>query len=72
MIEIFKTNVKDESKAEQLITKIHTHFSDCAANFDLENCDSILRVECKSGVIGVSDLISLLNQYGFSAEVLPE
>lgn len=45
MIEVFKTNVQDKHQAEMLLEKIHATFYPCSANFDLEDCDNILRVK---------------------------
>lgn len=72
MIEVFKTNVKDNHHAHMLLEKIHSSFSDYTANFDLADCDNILRVKCTSGVVEPGLLIDLFRQCGFYAEVLPD
>ncbi len=72
MIEVFKTNVKEDSHANLLIDEIHKTFKGHEANFDLEDCDKILRVKCRSGFIKPSQFIRLLNDFGFHAEVLPD
>ncbi len=72
MIEVFKTNVKKVSHAKMLVDQIHKIFEDHEANFDLEDCDKILRVKCRAGFIQPSVFISLLNDFGFHAEVLPD
>ena len=72
MIEVFKTNVEDSSHAELLIDQIHKKHAHYMANFDLEDCDNILRVECKMSDIEPSGLISLLNEFGYDAEVLQD
>jgi hypothetical protein len=69
MIEVFKTNVKDRQHASMLVDQIHKTFGDYKANFDLEDCDKILRVK-SPGSIQPSQLISLLKGFGFKAEVL--
>lgn len=71
MIEVFKTNVKDRDHANMLVDQIHKTFGDYNANFDLEDCDKILRVKCATGSVQPSLLINLLEDHGFSAEVLP-
>ena len=45
IVEIFKTNVQKESEKEYVIAVIQTQFPDYKINFDLEDCDKILRVE---------------------------
>lgn len=72
MIEVFKTNVKEDCHANLLIDQIHKTFEGHEANFDLEDCDKILRVKCRSGLIQPSKFIRLLNDFGFHAEVLPD
>ena len=70
MIEVFKTNVKENSHANLLIDQIHKTFKGHKANFDLEDCDKILRVKYPEGLIEPALLIQLLNDFGFYAEVL--
>jgi hypothetical protein len=72
MVEVFKTDVTTHHHAKMLIDQIHSAFADFEANFDLKDCDNILRVECTTGVIQSSVLINLLKGYGFYAEVLPD
>jgi hypothetical protein len=72
MVEVFKTNVKDPGLANLLINHIHNTFPDYTANFDLEDCDKILRVACTSGTVQPYFLINILNDFGFQAEVLPD
>ena len=71
MIEVFKTNVRDQHQADILIEEINLHFN-YHANFDLKDCDNILRVKCYGDVIQSSMLIDLLSERGFLAEILPE
>ena len=72
MVEVFKTDVKYRDHANMLIGEIHKTFVDYKVNFDLEDCDKILRVECTRGVIQSSFLVNLLKNFGFNAEVLPD
>ena len=69
MVEVFKTNVSDQTEADLLLSEIYRLMRDCAANFDLEDCDRILRVKYE-GEMDPSVLITLLNNFGFDAEVL--
>ena len=72
MVEIFKTNVKDQDHANVLLAYIHENFRDYKANFDLEDCDKVLRVKCTTGFIQPTTLIDLLQHYGYEAEVFPD
>lgn len=70
MVEIFRTNVDDAKQAEQLLDIIHQEFTDCHANFDLEDCDRILRIKSNGSPVQPPVLISLLKRAGVEAEVL--
>ena len=72
MVEVFKTNVRYPDHANMLIDEIHESFMNYTANFDLEDCDKILRVETSKGFIQVPRLIRLLKKFGFDAEVLSD
>lgn len=72
MIEVFKTDVKDRAFASLLIEQIHKTYTGYTANFDLDDCDNILRVKSVSGNVQADPLILLLEEYGFKAEVLPD
>lgn len=72
MVEVFKTNVRDAHYATLLIEQIHNTFTNYAANFDLEDCDNILRVECNAGLIKPAPLIDFLQSLGCIANVLPD
>ncbi|WP_343696864.1 hypothetical protein [Flavobacterium sp.] len=45
VVEIFKTNVIKESDKNYITAVIQNQFPDYKINFDLEDCDKILRVE---------------------------
>ncbi len=72
MIEVFKTNVTDCDQASLLVDRIHQHFMGYTANFDLDDCDKILRVCTKTGTVNASLILDLLKEAGVIAEVLPE
>lgn len=72
MIEVFKTNVERKDQASMLLRRIHEAFKEYKANFDLEDCDRILRVECNTGEVGSSEIIRLLSEQGYYAEVLQD
>ena len=72
MVEVFKTNVHERDDADMLISRIHHVFEKYNANFDLTDCDKILRIECLSGIVEPCSLIALVASHGFHAEVLPD
>jgi hypothetical protein len=72
MVEVFKTNVKDCDHATSILDRIHKTFTDYTANFDLEDCDNILRVKCSNAFIEPQCIIELVQDLGFYAEVLQD
>ena len=60
MVEVFKTNVQSQFHANNLTEQISTAFVDYLANFDLEDCDNILRIECKTDFIQSSMIINFI------------
>ena len=72
MIEVFKTNVESQDQAAKLVEEIHKTFAGYNANFDLEDCDHILRVKSANAPIESDCLISFLKDFGFEAEILPD
>jgi hypothetical protein len=72
MVEVFKTNVNDKAVADKLIDQIHKTFIHYKANFDLQDCDNILRVKCMTGSIESIRLMYLLKESGCNAEILQD
>ena len=70
-VEVFKTNVADPEQAKWLADQIERNFANCKVNFDLDDCDRILRVVFE-GKIQSDLLIELLKDVGCIAEVLPD
>jgi hypothetical protein len=69
MVEVFKTNVTSKHQARVLVDVIQYHFKDYRVNFDLEDCDRILRIE-SSQVIEPEPVVDLLKGMGIIAEIL--
>lgn len=72
MVEVFKTNVNDPYHANMLIEQIKKMFTGYTVNFDLEDCDKILRVKSAGRVIESLRLINLFKDSGFHAEILTD
>jgi hypothetical protein len=68
MIEIFKTNVETADDASAIVQKLLVHFPDSRINFDLQDCDKILRVEGKT--FSTDQVVMLVSQNGFHCEIL--
>lgn len=72
MVEVFKTNITDKVQANKLLNHIHHRFDNYIANFDLHDCDNILRVKSTEGAVQTAMLISFLHSLGCYAEVLTD
>jgi hypothetical protein len=68
MVEVFKTNVYEEDRSKALLRKLLVHFPNNKINFDLEDCDKILRVEGKD--ILPEKIMEILNEEGHDCEIL--
>ena len=72
MVEVFKTNVQHKELADQLVSVLQGRIDFCKINFDLEDCDRILRVANQAGTVLAEDVIYFLRGFDFHAEVLPD
>lgn len=68
MIEVFRTNVNSGEQAASVLGLLKGQWPEYSANFDLEDCDRILRIE--SAVIENDRIISLMYAHGYACEVL--
>lgn len=68
MVEIFKTDVQNVNRSKLLVQKLTNHIPGSCINFDLEDCDNILRVEGEN--FSAETIIILLNNCGHSCEIL--
>lgn len=70
MVEVFKTNVRSIQKSIKLLSKIREYSPELLINFDLDDCDNILRVEGKR--VPINTIIKTLLSEGYLCEVLEE
>lgn len=70
MIDVFKTNVQQTHEAIELQAILSAHFPGCAINFDLDDCDKILRVK-HNGVCS-AEIAMLVTKLGFVCEELQD
>ncbi|GIQ60907.1 hypothetical protein Flavo103_40430 [Flavobacterium collinsii] len=68
MIEVYKTNVQEVEQSLLIVGRLLEHFPNSRINFDLEDCDKILRIHGSS--ISNQRIIELLDSYGYHCEVL--
>ena len=64
MIFVFKTSVKTKLQVQQLQPHIDTIVPNAAWNFDLQDCDKILRIDCEDNIVlKIIHLLSVNNYY---------
>jgi hypothetical protein len=68
MVEVFKTDIRELGISEIVLRKLHEHFPKYEVNFDLEDCDRILRVEGNN--VRPGEVIRILTDNGYYCEVL--
>lgn len=70
MVEVFKTNIRKKKEANFILQRLRLMFPNDKINFDLEDCDNILRIETEDSMINFQDVIHIVDSYGFKVEVL--
>lgn len=60
---VFKTNIVERGIADSLIQRISSIYPKALINFDLEDCDRVLRVEGNG--INANAIIKTLQELGF-------
>jgi hypothetical protein len=68
MIFVFKTSVKTKMQAKKLRQHIDKILPNAKWNFDLEDCDKILRIDSQKDIVLAT--IDLLNFHNYSCEEL--
>jgi hypothetical protein len=68
MVEAFKTNVQKKAQSKMLLCILSEAFPLCKINFDLSDCDKVLRVEGDN--MEASPIMILVKEHGFSCELL--
>ena len=70
MVEVFKTNVLQQDQAMKLVSILQEYYPGSRINFDLEDCDKILRIQHQE--LNTAEIAPLLNQFGFACEPLED
>jgi hypothetical protein len=68
MVEAFKTNVQKKAQSKILLCILSEAFSSFKINFDLSDCDKVLRVEGDN--MEALRIMILVREYGFKCEIL--
>jgi len=68
MVEVFKTNVQKKTQSKMLLSVLSEAFPSFKINFDLSDCDRVLRVEGDN--IEALRIMILVKEYGVKCEIL--
>jgi len=68
MIEVFKTTVKKKKIADLIVKQIENELQNAAVNFDLADCDRILRINCKD--FDLEKVEEIIKNHGFEVSRL--
>lgn len=68
MVEVFKTNVNKVSQADKLINLLRQQFPGNKINFDMHDCDKVLRIE--GHTFAATRIITIVNENGFACSIL--
>lgn len=66
MIKVYKTDVANSDIAYLIVQQLLKKYPGFAINFDLMDCDNVLRVEGQS--FRMDDIVSFLNKIGYNCE----
>ncbi len=72
MIEIFKTDVGNKTVSKRILTILNRHFPNYKINFDLDDCDKILRVESGNGYIDINSVMKIVSGLNIEIELIPD
>ncbi len=68
MVEVFKTNVRKNMQSKMLLCALTEAFPSVKINFDLSDCDKVLRVE--GDRMEAQRIMTLVKRHGFTCDVL--
>jgi hypothetical protein len=72
MIEIFKTNVANKRLANRVLKSLHANMPACSFNFDLDDCDRILRAQCLVSKFEAGKIIMIAEEYAIEISLLED
>jgi hypothetical protein len=70
MVLIFKTDVTSKKQANAILTQLSATFPTAAINFDLEDCDRILRIA--GSQLSAHTILAITKTLGIVCEELEE
>jgi hypothetical protein len=68
MVEVFKTDIDQKTKADEVVTILNLRFPSYKINVDFDDCDRVLRIE--SDILNVDEVVSIVRERGVEIEEL--
>ena len=72
MIEVYKTNILKKKQAKGIKKQIKNKFPNYGVDFDLEDCDHILRIETFNQALDNDAIINIVQKQDFEIEILTD
>lgn len=69
-VEVFKTSVDNPKAGFEIVSRLTKFFPTAKINFDLEDCDRILRIEPYDPAVNLSIVVAVVEEFGFEIELL--
>ena len=69
IIEVFKTNVVSKRAAKTILKEIGSHQPEYKCNFDLEDCDKVLRIENARGQVNIELIFNILEKNNYRGAI---
>lgn len=68
MVEVFRTNVQKKSESKKLLFTLQEIFPALSINFDLSDCDKVLRIQGDN--INTLQIMAHFRDFGYHCEPL--
>ncbi len=68
MVEVFKTNVQEHDHAAELTALFTRCYPGHRINFDLEDCDRVLRIE--GNTFHPGHIVSMMHEHGYECSIM--
>lgn len=67
VVEIFRTNVINKTNSRRVVKELNQLYPECVINFDLDDCDHILRVEGNN--FSNIAIVAIVKRMGFECDL---
>jgi len=72
MVEIFRTNVKSKRLAGEVLKSLHLHLPAFKFNFDLDDCDRILRAQSNGCPVECGRIVQIVRAHAVEISLFEE